>query len=98
GKQSLMIQRLKQGAAVRKRPQAIEAHRVQALEDVTVFAMLRRTPVLLRETLDVLETGDDALFAGRPRDLLLGRRELGKLCRKVVQIGVIHSAPPPGTA
>ncbi|EBA47266.1 hypothetical protein BURPS305_3300 [Burkholderia pseudomallei 305] len=57
--------------------------------------MLRRTPVLLGEALDFLESGDDALFAGGASVFLFGRGKLGQLCRQVVKIGVTHNAPLP---
>ena len=51
--------------------QTIKAHGIQALEDVTIFTMLRGAAVLRDETLNLLEAGDDPLLAGRPARLLL---------------------------
>ena len=48
-----------------QRPQTIEAHGIEPLEDVAVFAMLRRASMLLDEALNLLEAGDDAFFARR---------------------------------
>lgn len=90
-----MVQRLQEGAAVRERAQAVQAHGVKALEYVAAFTVLRRTVVLLSKALDFLEARDDALLACRAAALLLGRSELGKLRGECVKIGVTHSVPPP---
>ena len=65
-----MIEGLKQATAFRQLAQAIEAHGIQPLEDVAVLPVLRSTAVLLDESLDLLEAGDDALLARRPAALL----------------------------
>jgi hypothetical protein len=57
--------------------------------------MLRGTAVLLDESLDLLESGDDALHARRASGLLLGLGEFGKLCGQFVEVGITHSDPPP---
>ena len=80
-----MIQRRKQHAALRQSAQAIEANGVEPLEDVAVFSMLRGATMLLEETLNLLESGDDALVARRAFALLLGRCEVGKLCGQFVR-------------
>ena len=61
-----MIEGLKQGAAIVQLAQTVEAHSVQPLENVAIFAMLRRAAVLFDEALNFLEAGDDAFFARRP--------------------------------
>ena len=78
-KQSLMVQRFEQCAPFQKRTKAFEPHRVEPLEDVEVFAMPRCAAVLLDESLNLLEAGEDALFLRRPPFCFLGRRELREL-------------------
>ena len=85
-----MIERRKQRAAVLKRAQAIEAHGIEPLEDVAVFAVLRGAAVLLDEPLDLLEPGDDALLARRPAALLLRLRRSRRV-RRAVRRGRGHS-------
>jgi hypothetical protein len=89
-----MVQRLKQGAAIGERPQAVEAHGIQPLEDVAVFPVLRSATVLLDKPLDFLEPGDDALLARRASALGFRRGELGKFRRQFVEVGVTHTDPP----
>jgi hypothetical protein len=72
-----MVQRRKQGAAVRKCAQAVEADGIQPLEDVAVFPVLRGAAMLLDETLDFLEPGDDAFLAGGRPPFFSGCGELG---------------------
>lgn len=48
--------------AFRQGPDPVKAHGIEPLEDVTVFTVLRCPTMLFDEALDVLETGDDALF------------------------------------
>ena len=55
GQQALMVQRRQQRAAFLQRAQAVEAHGIEPLEDVAVFAMLRGAAVLLDKALDLLE-------------------------------------------
>ena len=86
-----MIQRREKRAAFLEGPQAVEAHGIEPLEDVAVFAVLRRTSVLLDEALDVLEPGDDALLARRAAALLLRRRELGQFVIQLVEVEITHS-------
>ena len=81
--------------AFRERAQAVEPHRIKPLENVAVFAMLRRATVLLGEALDFLEAGDDALLVRRASALLLGLGKLGELRSEFVEIEVTHSGPPP---
>jgi hypothetical protein len=72
-----MVQRRKQGAALRKRTQAVEAHGEKPLEDVSVFPVLGGAAMLLDELLDFLKSGYDALLARRASALRLRRGELG---------------------
>ena len=62
----LMIQGCKQRAAFVQLAETVEAHGIQPLEDVAILAVLRGAAVLLDETLNFLEAGDDALLARRP--------------------------------
>ena len=83
-----MIEGFKHGAAIGQLAQTIEAHGIQPLEDVAVFAMLRRAAVLLDETLNFLEAGDDPLLARRPARFLLRLDLDAKLVEKrVVLVG-----------
>ena len=49
-------------AAFRQGLDAVQTHGIEALEDVSILAMLRGTAVLLDKALNVLEPGDDALL------------------------------------
>ena len=84
-----MVQRRKQGAALLKRAQAVEAHGIEPLEDVAIFPVLRRAAVLLDKSLDFLEAGDDALLARRASALLLRlRRQVVKFSAQFVEVEV----------
>src|SRR5437763_1659029 len=66
-----MIEGFKQRAALLQRTKAIEAHCIQSLEDVVAFPVLRDVAMLFDEALNLLEAGDDALFARGPARLFL---------------------------
>ena len=93
----LMIEGFKQGAAIGQLAQAIEAHGIQPLEDVAVLAVLRSAAVLLDETLNLLEAGDDPLFARRPACASVCLDLDAKLFEKrVILFGEPrHAQPPP---
>jgi len=59
------IEWLQNGAAIRLLPQAVQPNGIETLEDVPVFAMLGQAAMLFDKALDVLEPGNDPLFAGR---------------------------------
>ena len=65
-----MVERHEQGAAFFLIAQAIQAHGIQALEDVFIIAVARRMAVLLNKTLNVFEAGNDALLARSAAGLL----------------------------
>ena len=70
-----MIQWRQQGSTLLKRPKAVKAHRIQALENIPIFPMLRGATVLLDKPLYFFKSGDDALFARRASAFLLRLRE-----------------------
>ena len=84
----MLVERGHQGATVRMGAQAVEAHGIEPLEDVAVFAVLRGAAVLLDEALDLLEPGDDALLARRAPALLLGCGELVEFGAQLVEVEV----------
>jgi hypothetical protein len=92
-----VIERLKLGAAIGELPKTIEAHCVQPLEDVAAFPVLRGVAVFLDETLNLLETGDDPLFARRAARLSLRLDLDAELFEKrVILFGEPgHAQPPP---
>ena len=90
-----MVQRLKQGTAIRAFAYAVKSHRIQALEYVEVFAMTRRASMLLREALDLFKTSNDTLITGRTSGFLLNWCKLPQLCRDIVIFSFTHNAPPP---
>ena len=75
-----MVEWCQQGAAFLERPQALQAHSVQPLEDIYPLAMLRYPPLLRHEALDPFEPGDDPLVA---RGLTADPMGLGE----IVQLG-----------
>lgn len=95
--QPLMIERLQQAAAIVQLTKPIEAHGIQPLEDIASFPMLRRVAVLFDETLNLLEAGDDALFARRPACLFVRLDLDAKLFEEsVILFGEPrHAQPPP---
>jgi hypothetical protein len=82
-----MVEWRQQVAALCERPDSVQAHGVEAFEDVSVLAVLRRMAVLLDEALDVLEARDDPLLARRPARLLLGWREFRQCFGEFVEVG-----------
>jgi hypothetical protein len=88
-----MVERFKQGAAVAQLAETIEAHGVQPVEDVAVFAVLRSPTMLLDKTLDLFEPGDDPLLARRPARFLLRLNLDAKLRKKrVILVGEARHA------
>ena len=59
-----MVERHEKRATFLKGTHAIEAHGIEPLKDVLIFAMLGRAPVLFNEALDFLKPGDDAFLTG----------------------------------
>jgi hypothetical protein len=67
-----MVKGLKQRLALLKFAHTIEAHCVQSLENITFLTVARGMTVFPDKTLNFLEPGDDAFFAGRSAYDLLG--------------------------
>jgi hypothetical protein len=88
-----MIEGIKQHAALVQLAETIEAHGKEPLENVAAFSMLRGAAVLLDETLNLLEPGDDPLLAGRPARVLL-RLDLDTefFEQRVIVIGELRAA------
>jgi hypothetical protein len=57
-----MVQRRQQRTALLLRAKTVKPHGVEALEDIAIFAVQGRAPVLFDEALDVLEARDDAFL------------------------------------
>ncbi len=66
GKKSLMIKRFDQTSALVQFAKTIKADRIQPLEDITIFPVQGRSPMLSGEFLNFLEPHDDALLPWRP--------------------------------
>ena len=81
GEQALIVERRKQIAARLKRAEPVEAHGVQALENIAVLSVLRDAPMPFDEPLYLLEARDDALLAWRTPAFLLRLCKFGKLLR-----------------
>ena len=69
----LMIQRLKDFPTFGKVAQAIQPHCIEALEDIKRIVIARGMAVLIKEALNLLKTGNDPFFAGRPAGRCLSR-------------------------
>ena len=97
GKKPLMIERFKERLAFRNLAQPVEPHGVESLENIPVLAMAGRSPVLVDEALDFLETGNDALFARRAAGSLPCFGVDTKLGKKGIVIfgELISHSPPP---
>src|SRR5690606_20700469 len=63
-KQTLMIKGCQQLAAFLKGAQTLQAHGIEPLENVSFFAVLWSTAMLLDKTLNFLKTSNNPLFAG----------------------------------
>ncbi|GJE70739.1 hypothetical protein CHKEEEPN_2280 [Methylorubrum podarium] len=94
-KKPLAIKRCEDCSAFFKRAQPVQANRIETLEYVTVFAMLRSAAMQFDETLNVFEAGDDAFFLGRTATLLFRLGEVFQLGAEFIQIKVRHSGPHP---
>jgi hypothetical protein len=80
GKQSLMVERRKNGTALFQRTQTVEAYCVQSLENVAIFPVLWSASMLFDKTLYFLEASDDALFSGRAYAFLFRFRKFREFC------------------
>ena len=60
-----MIDWFDQFPTIRLFADTIQSNGIQALKDITVFAMLWRAAMFFDKALDFLKPCDDALFAGR---------------------------------
>jgi hypothetical protein len=65
--------------------QLIQAHGIQALEDIAVFAMQWGAAVGLIEALNVLEAGDDAFFGFEGLVLSVGTSP-----QRIQQVVIVH--------
>ena len=93
--QTLMVQRHQHGPAVLLRPQPVQAHSIQPLEDIPSLNMLRRSAVLDNEALNFLETSNDPLLLRRASALFFGLGELVQLGPQVIKIKITHNGPHP---
>jgi hypothetical protein len=75
-----MVERRKNGTALFKRTQAVEAYCVLPFKNVAAFAVLWGVPMLFDETLYFLEASNDALFAGRAYALLFWLPKFREFC------------------
>ncbi|MGB3486512.1 MAG: hypothetical protein WBA62_00270 [Xanthobacteraceae bacterium] len=93
-----MIEGFDHGAAIGLPAQLIETHGIQPFEDVTILAMLRGAAMLVDETLNLLEPGDDPFLARRPAGFLLCLGFDAKLGKKLIILvgeSFRHARPPP---
>ena len=72
---AVLIQANQKFTAVIKFTKPVKPHGIQALEDVPILAMLRRSAMLFEEPNDVFEPCNDALLAWRV-GARLGRLDL----------------------
>ena len=79
GEKPLTVQRRKKRTAFLKRAQPVEASRIESLENVLIFSMLRGVAMSFDKSLYLVESGDDALFARRASVFLLQLGEVVKL-------------------
>ena len=71
---------------------AVEAHGMDALEDVEVFPMARRPPMRVDEALHLFEGRNDPLFArGADRDLLGLDDDAERVEQRTVLVGELLS-------
>ena len=94
GKQSLMVERRKQGAVFLKRAHAVETHGIQTLENVAPLPVLRGASVLFNEPLYLLEASNNALLTRRSPALLPRLRKFCKFCGEFVEIRATNSDLP----
>jgi hypothetical protein len=89
-----MVERREKRAAFLKRAQAVEAHGIASLEDVTIFAMLRHASVLFDKTLDL--SSNPAMM--RSRGASAARLRLGEVVEfraQFIEVEVTHSGLHP---
>ena len=93
----LIIERFHHGAAIFLLADAVEADGIKPLEDVAILAVHRRAPMLLEETLDFFESGDDPFLAWGPARFLLRLgldAKLFKQCVVLIGKALSHARTP----
>jgi hypothetical protein len=90
-----MVEGLKDCTAVLLRPQTIQPNGIEPLENITILAVLRQAAKLLDKALNVLEAGDDALFARRSPACLFRRLKFRQFRRQFVKVEVTHRSDLP---
>ena len=93
-KQAVRVEVSKDFPAFRLLAQLIQAHGIEAFEDVPVITMLGHAAMFGDKPLDVFEPGNDPLLPGRQRPLHLGRSIDAKLGQQFKIAQISHRRQP----